>query len=185
MRRNTAERVNDMTFMEPTALAKQEQEDVLYLTRDTTKKVLAEIIDKYVEPQLLNLNVSWSDRLINSMMVYPQCCFNHSFTETGIWLSQYLKEYWENTAILVSNSLSPSAFLFRFHNGAYFSDVWSRSTLYLERELFITNETYDWLICFSELEHLLCYGGIVPWLKEKADFILGNDDIEVTWESTC
>lgn len=47
-----------MTFMEPTVFAKQEQEDVLYLTRDTTKKVLAEIIDKYVEPQLLNLNVS-------------------------------------------------------------------------------------------------------------------------------
>ena len=77
-----------MAFLDPCILAQHDKEVVTCLPGNATKKLLEEIVDKYIEPQLLKINWSWGDRLLNSSIIYPYCGLNRHFTEARIWLSQ-------------------------------------------------------------------------------------------------
>ena len=171
-----------MSFLEPWELAREEHQLVTPLSAEQRASWVEQVIQRYLDPPQRKQGVSWSDRLINSFRQFPTCCLHSLYTDTKWWLSVGLREYWANTRLWVSGGLYRNNLIYLFEDGAYCSDICFRSTLCLERELFFTNEEMDWLVCWTELEHLLCFGSIVPWLCAKTEGTEDGEHLGVLWE---
>lgn len=156
-----------MPLEEPTTLAQCANETVRLKSKDSKRMIFENIIEKFFDPGTLNKQWSWGDRLLNSMVVFPCCSFHGNCLDTKRWLSEYLTDFFGHNTLLVSNSISESATLLEFQRGAFFSEIYLKSTLLLDRELFITDNGLSFLICLTELENLLFHGNVVNWIVQK------------------
>lgn len=167
---------------EPTTLARLANEKVWLMSKDNSRMIFTKIIKKFFDPSTLKKQWSWGDRLLNSMVVFPYCSFNSNCFDTKRWLSEYLTDFFSNNTLLVSNSISEYATLFEFQRGAFFSEIFLKSTLRFDRELFITDNGFSFLICFTELENLLFYGNIVKWIVQNiAETEDNNKELKILW----
>ena len=79
-----------------------------------------------------------------------------------------------------SDSFSDYGSLYRFKFANLFSDVFYKTTLHGEKELFLTNDNLTYLVCYTELEHILAHGEIAVWIYNKAKQ-LGENVSPIWW----
>lgn len=170
----------DVFLKDPVLLAKEKNISIELISGEEKEKVFDRIKSIYFNPNVLNKNISWGDRLLNSLVAFPSCSLNSYRYDTKKWLLEYIPQYCEKTLLLVSNSLSNIGSLYRFESGNIFSKVFYKTTLCTQRELFLTNNDLTYLICYTELDHLLAYGEVVNWIYNKAQQ-LGEDIAPILW----
>lgn len=171
------------TFLKDPALVAKEKNLSIELLSGMRKKELFDGIKKiYFDPDILKKNMSWGDRLLNSLVAFPSCSLDSYRCDTKKWLLEYIPQYYnDKIPLLVSSSLSDVGSLYRFKFGNIFSKIFYKTTLCMERELFLTDDDLTYLICYTELDHILAYGQVVNWIYSKAQEI-GENIAPVLWK---
>lgn len=154
----------------PVLLARNKSIPLEYVAQTAKEPIIQSVMDKFFAPEILKRQWSWSDRLINSCLVYPHCSLLHYEYDTKRWLTECFPEYWGERPLYVCNDFSPYGALYRLEYGKDFEVIFPNSTLYGEMELFFFDEERSYLICYSEIENILIYGGreLMAWVQEKA-----------------
>ena len=77
-------------FEYPELLAQKESVLLERLSPDITEQVFRKILTKFFSPEALEKNWSWSDRFINSCLIFPYCSLVNYEYDTERWLMEYL-----------------------------------------------------------------------------------------------
>lgn len=169
-------------FEYPELLAQKESILLDRVPPSATEQMFKEVLTKFFSSEALRKNWSWSDRIINSCLIFPYCSLVNYEYDTERWLIEYFPEYWGKSPLYVCDSFSPPSKIYRFESGKDFGQIFRNSTLYLKKELFFFDEAYSYLMCYTELENILINGNnsLVNWVKERA-IQLGEQVPSIVW----
>ena len=76
----------DVFLKDPVLLAKEKNISIQLISGEEKEKLFDRIKSIYFNPNVLNKNISWADRLLNSLVTFPSCSLNSYRYDTKKWL---------------------------------------------------------------------------------------------------